>query len=82
MTHKNHIFVSCSLGDRHTENILIDETTGDAVHVDFNCLFEKALTFDHPERVPFRLTHNMTDAFGVTGINGMTVSMSLFFVSR
>ena len=29
------------LGDRHSENILLDATTGAAVHVDFNCLFEK-----------------------------------------
>jgi len=29
------------LGDRHPENILLDATTGAAVHVDFNCLFEK-----------------------------------------
>lgn len=29
------------LGDRHGENILFDSTTGDTLHVDFNCLFEK-----------------------------------------
>lgn len=29
------------LGDRHCENILMDTNTGDVVHVDFNCLFEK-----------------------------------------
>lgn len=29
------------LGDRHCENILLDMNTGDVVHVDFNCLFEK-----------------------------------------
>jgi cell cycle checkpoint protein MEC1 len=29
------------LGDRHLENILMDTNTGDVVHVDFNCLFEK-----------------------------------------
>jgi serine/threonine-protein kinase ATR len=29
------------LGDRHCENILLDKYTGDVVHVDFNCLFEK-----------------------------------------
>lgn len=29
------------LGDRHCENILLDGTTGDTVHVDFNCLFDK-----------------------------------------
>lgn len=27
------------LGDRHGENILLDTTNGDVVHVDFNCLF-------------------------------------------
>lgn len=29
------------LGDRHGENILFDSKTGDIVHVDLNCLFEK-----------------------------------------
>ena len=32
---------SSRLGDRHLENILLDENTGDAIHVDFNCLFDK-----------------------------------------
>lgn len=50
------------LGDRHGENILFDSTSGDCVHVDFNCLFNKGETFDYPEKVPFRLTHNMVDA--------------------
>jgi serine/threonine-protein kinase ATR len=58
------------LGDRHGENILLDSRTGDAVHVDFNCLFWKGKTFQMPERVPFRLTQNMVDALGVLGIEG------------
>ena len=29
------------LGDRHGENILFDSLTGECVHVDFNCLFNK-----------------------------------------
>jgi len=29
------------LGDRHGENILLDSKTGEVVHVDFNCLFNK-----------------------------------------
>lgn len=33
------------LGDRHCENILMDTNTGDVVHVDFNCLFEKVGLF-------------------------------------
>ena len=30
------------LGDRHGENILFDAASGDVVHVDFSCLFDKA----------------------------------------
>ncbi|KAL5004570.1 hypothetical protein ScPMuIL_018026 [Solemya velum] len=59
------------LGDRHGENILFDSTTGDCVHVDFNCLFNKGETFEWPERVPFRLTPNMIDAMGPMGIEGI-----------
>ncbi|KAK7086762.1 hypothetical protein SK128_001248 [Halocaridina rubra] len=59
------------LGDRHGENILFDATCGDTVHVDFNCLFNKGETFDWPERVPFRLTHNMVSAMGPTGCEGI-----------
>jgi len=33
--------VGSRLGDRHCENILLDSNTGDTVHVDFNCLFER-----------------------------------------
>jgi Phosphatidylinositol 3- and 4-kinase len=55
------------LGDRHGENILFDAKTGEAVHVDFNCLFWKGLTFEKPEKVPFRLTANLVDAMGLTG---------------
>jgi len=58
------------LGDRHGENILFDSSNGDAVHVDFNCLFCKGMTFEKPEKVPFRLTQNMVDALGLTGPEG------------
>ena len=47
------------LGDRHFENI-----------VDMNCRFNKGETMEVPEVVPFRLTHNMVDAFGPLGIEG------------
>ncbi|KAH9248203.1 hypothetical protein BASA81_014163 [Batrachochytrium salamandrivorans] len=59
------------LGDRHGENILFDELTGACLHVDLNCLFGKGLEFEKPERVPFRLTHNMVDAFGLSGTEGV-----------
>ncbi|GCC38565.1 hypothetical protein chiPu_0017080 [Chiloscyllium punctatum] len=59
------------LGDRHGENILFDSLTGECVHVDFNCLFNKGETFDVPEVVPFRLTHNMVHAMGPMGTEGL-----------
>lgn len=58
------------LGDRHGENILFEEDNGGTLHVDFNCLFDKGLTFEKPEMVPFRLTHNMVDAMGAYGYEG------------
>ncbi|PWY69808.1 hypothetical protein BO94DRAFT_502566 [Aspergillus sclerotioniger CBS 115572] len=73
------------LGDRHGENILFEEGTGGVLHVDFNCLFDKGLTFDKPELVPFRLTQNMVDAFGAYGYNGpfrKTCDISLGLLRR
>ena len=48
----------------------MDTTTGQTFHVDMNCLFNKGETFDWPEVVPFRLSHNMVDAFGPLGVEG------------
>lgn len=47
------------LGDRHGENVLIDVNNGEVVHVDYDCLFNKAEEATVPEAVPFRLTQNM-----------------------
>jgi serine/threonine-protein kinase ATR len=58
------------LGDRHGENVLLEEGNGGIFHVDFNCLFDKGLTFAQPERVPFRLTHNMEAAMGIYRCEG------------
>ena len=58
------------LGDRHGENILVDVTKGECVHVDFDCLFDKGTRLKRPEVVPFRLTPHMVEAFGVTGVEG------------
>jgi len=58
------------LGDRHTENMLFDSTTGACVLVDFACMFNKGESLKVPEMVPFRLTHNMVDAMGVSGYGG------------
>lgn len=51
------------LGDRHCENILLDAKNGDIVHVDYDCLFNKAEAFEVPEVVPFRLTRNMVKTY-------------------
>ncbi|XP_052214022.1 serine/threonine-protein kinase ATR-like isoform X2 [Dreissena polymorpha] len=59
------------LGDRHGENILFDSTSGDCVHVDFNCLFNRGETFEWPEKVPFRLTHNLIHAMGPLRLEGI-----------
>jgi len=59
------------LGDRHSENILIDVANGECVHVDFDCIFDKGLKLPRPEVIPFRLTPNMLDAFGPTGADGL-----------
>ncbi|KAL6746420.1 kinase-like domain-containing protein [Haematococcus lacustris] len=58
------------LGDRHGENIMIDQVSGETVHVDFGCLFDRGLTLEVPEKVPFRLTQNVVDSFGVAGVEG------------
>ncbi len=52
------------------ENIMIDARCGDCVHVDFSCLFDRGLTLERPELVPFRLTQNMLDGFGPAGPDG------------
>ncbi|KAI1289435.1 Serine/threonine-protein kinase SMG1 [Halotydeus destructor] len=58
------------LGDRHLDNVLLDLSTGDIIHVDYNVCFEKGKSLRVPERVPFRLTQNMVNAFGITGVEG------------
>lgn len=56
------------LGDRHLDNLLIDLSSGEIVHIDYNVCFEKGKTLRVPEKVPFRLTPNLRDALGVTGV--------------
>lgn len=56
------------LGDRHLDNILVDLSTGEILHIDYNVCFEKGKTLRVPEKVPFRMTPNLEEALGVTGI--------------
>ncbi|GIX63350.1 FATC domain-containing protein [Babesia caballi] len=55
------------LGDRHSENILMNLTTGQVMHVDFDCLFGKGSLLAVPELVPFRMTQNVVCNLGVCG---------------
>ncbi|KAF5303932.1 hypothetical protein FQA39_LY01717 [Lamprigera yunnana] len=59
------------LGDRHLDNVLVDLTSGEVVHIDYNVCFEKGKTLRVPEKVPFRLTPNIEEALGVTGVEGI-----------
>ncbi|XP_037938789.1 serine/threonine-protein kinase Smg1 [Teleopsis dalmanni] len=58
------------LGDRHLDNILIKLSSGEIVHIDYNVCFEKGKTLRVPEKVPFRMTPNLVEAMGLTGIEG------------
>ena len=58
------------IGDRHVHNILIDTTKGEVVHIDFGIAYEQGKTLGVPETVPFRLTRDVIDGFGVTGVEG------------
>ncbi|KAI7864776.1 hypothetical protein BDF14DRAFT_1831992 [Spinellus fusiger] len=58
------------LGDRHTENILLDVVSGECVHVDLNMIFNSGEKLHVPEIVPFRLTRNLINAMGVLGYQG------------
>ena len=59
------------LGDRHLDNVLIDLTSGQVVHIDYNISFEKGKNLRIPERVPCRLTQNIVNVFGVSGVDGL-----------
>ncbi|OIR57996.1 MAG: atypical/PIKK/ATM protein kinase [Amphiamblys sp. WSBS2006] len=58
------------LGDRHCHNILVDTETSDLVHIDLNMIFEQGLRLRVPELVPFRLTRDLVDGMGMTGVEG------------
>ncbi|XP_062510724.1 serine-protein kinase ATM-like isoform X2 [Corticium candelabrum] len=59
------------LGDRHPQNILIDRNTAEVIHIDFGVAFEQGRALPTPETVPFRLTRDLVDGMGVTGVEGI-----------
>lgn len=58
------------LGDRHLSNILLDVFTGEVVHIDFGIAFEQGQLLPTPEQMPFRLTRDVVDGFGMAGVEG------------
>ncbi|KAH8928956.1 hypothetical protein BT69DRAFT_1256859 [Atractiella rhizophila] len=59
------------LGDRHTSNILIDNVRGEFVQIDLGIAFEAGKFLPEPEKVPFRLTREVVDGLGMTGVEGV-----------
>ncbi|KAK7882898.1 hypothetical protein WMY93_029072 [Mugilogobius chulae] len=47
------------LGDRHIQNILVDEQTAELVHIDLGVAFEQGKILPTPETVPFRLSETL-----------------------
>lgn len=47
--------------------ILHYTSVSQVVHIDYNVCFEKGKNLRVPERVPYRMTHNIEAALGVTG---------------
>ncbi|XP_076265481.1 serine/threonine-protein kinase tefu isoform X1 [Rhynchophorus ferrugineus] len=59
------------IGDRHVSNILIDEHSAELIHIDFGIAFEQGKCLPTPETVPFRLTRDIVDGMGVSGVEGL-----------
>ncbi|XP_067946103.1 serine-protein kinase ATM-like isoform X2 [Watersipora subatra] len=58
------------IGDRHTNNMLLDEKTGELIHIDFGVAFDRGKVLPIPETIPFRLSRDIVDGFGPTGVDG------------
>lgn len=59
------------IGDRHCNNVLIDKRSGEPIHIDFGVVFDQGKLLPIPESVPFRLTRELVDGLGITGVNGV-----------
>ena len=59
------------IGDRHVNNILVNNTTGELIHIDFGVAFDQGRVMPTPELVPFRLTRDIVDGMGITGVEGI-----------
>jgi len=59
------------LGDRHNQNILVDTRSGEMIQIDLGVCFEAGRVLPIPELVPFRLTRDLVDGFGILGTEGV-----------
>nr|QDO16449.1 serine-protein kinase ATM [Crypthecodinium cohnii]USW07780.1 Serine-protein kinase ATM [Crypthecodinium cohnii] len=58
------------IGDRHPNNVLFDQNTGELVHIDFGITFDQGKALRIPELVPFRLSRDIVDGLGCLGTCG------------
>ena len=58
------------LGDRHVQNILLDMSTAELIHIDLGVAFEQGKILPTPETIPFRLSRDIIDGFGPSGVEG------------
>lgn len=58
------------LGDRHLDNMLLDPSSGEIIHIDYNICFDKGRELTVPELVPYRLTPIFVHALGLGGTEG------------
>lgn len=70
------------IGDRHSDNILIDALNCDVMHIDLEIAFDAGKTIRIPEMCPFRLTQNVVDGFGVNGLAGTFLSLMEFAYTK
>ena len=59
------------LGDRHSSNILMDQASAEMIHIDLGVAFEQGKCLKTPEQVPFRMTRDIVDGMGATGVEGV-----------
>ncbi|KFB44231.1 hypothetical protein ZHAS_00012124 [Anopheles sinensis] len=59
------------IGDRHVQNILIDKRTAEVIHIDFGIAFEMGKNLPTSETIPFRLTRDIVDGMGMSGVEGV-----------
>lgn len=64
------------LGDRHNNNILLEKSYGEPIHIDLGVAFDQGKALPIPETVPFRLTRDIVDGLGITGVDGIFTKTS------